>query len=118
MSPAPLADLDSLIRTARNAGATRLLILAGKPIVCRVDGKLSEPLFPGRLHFSQTEALVRAVLQEEQTASLDADGSIEFSYSPSSDEDSSSHSPVVITIFYGDGAHNLVVHLDEESKGS
>lgn len=113
-STAPVAELDVLIQSAINAGATRLLILAGKPVVCRIDGKLSEPMFPGRLHFRQTEALTKAVLNEQQMSLLDADGSVEFTYQPL-EENSNRHSPVLITVFFGDGAHNLVIHLDDAS---
>ncbi len=111
-STAPVAELDILIQSAVNGGATRLLILAGKPIVCRIDGKLSEPMFPGRLHFSQTEALTKAILTDEQMAHLDVDGSVDFTYQPPPDENSTPYSPVLITVFFGDGAHNLVIHLD------
>ena len=101
-----LADLDALIALARVAGATRLLILPGKPVVYRVGGQLSEPVMAGRVHFSQTERLIAALLSDEQKADLDVNGDLDMNYPPSDGGE-----PVQIQVFYGDGAHNLVIFL-------
>ena len=112
-----LAELDALITSAIAGGASRLLILAGKPVVCRIDGKLSDPLLPGRVHFSQTERLVASLLTAEQHATLDKDGAVEIDYSPGTAITGSNgaavSSLVKINVFFGDAAHNLVVFFEE-----
>ncbi len=102
----PLADLAKLIQEAQDRKASRLLILAGKSIVCRVEGKLSPPMLPERIHFRQTQALADALLNEEQQHKLDADGSVEIDYKVDGQPE-----PLSMNIFFGDGAHNVVVFL-------
>ncbi len=100
----PLGDLDRLIQIARAQGAGRLLILAGAPPVCRVEGELSPPLMQKPLHFSQTQALAGAILTDEQTAELDQEGAVEIDCTVGGQS-------VRINVFFGDGSHNFVVFL-------
>lgn len=112
-----LRDLDTLIASARSQNASKLLILAGKPIVCRIDGQLSEPILPGRVHFNQTERLVTALLSAEQHVTLDTDGAVEIDYTPATNgNDGTTAKSVRINNFFGDGAHNLVVFLDSQDR--
>jgi Tfp pilus assembly pilus retraction ATPase PilT len=100
----PLRDLDQMIDAARTKKATRLLILAGAPPVCRIGTQLSPPLIPQPLHFSQTHALATALLTPEQAVRLDQEGAVEFDYAVEG------HS-VRINVFFGDASHNFVVFL-------
>lgn len=100
----PEADLARLVDVARRLGAGRLLLLAGKYPVCRINGQLSHPLVDEKLHFQQTEALVNALLDVPEKQQLDEKGEIEINRSIAS-------ASVNINIFYGDGSHNLVVFL-------
>lgn len=109
----PLRDLDTLLEEARDRGASRLLILAGKAVVCRIAGKLSPPMRPGNLHFRQTESLVHALLNENQQAELDKSGAVEIDYK-TPPGNNSEKPPVKMNIFFGDGAHNAVVFLTEK----
>lgn len=112
----PLAQLNTLITAAQASKATRLLLLAGKPILCRINGQLSDPIKSERLHFRQTQALVHTLLTEEQITTLDKDGAIEIEYylttNPNQPAQPQQTKPVQINIFYGDGAHNLIVFLE------
>src|SRR5690606_35921011 len=103
----PLRDLEALIDESREQEASRLLILAGKPIVCRVAGKLSPPMRPEKIHFRQTEALAAALLTEDQQGELDKSGAVEITYLARSGES------FAMNIFFGDGAHNAIVFLTE-----
>lgn len=107
----PLADLDRLVALAREQGASKLLILAGKPVLARVNGRLSDPLLPGRIHFRQSELLAAALLSPEAAERLDQEGSVEIDYSPAAPAGAL---PLRINVFFGDGAHNLVVFLSED----
>lgn len=80
-------------------------------MLARVNGSLTEPLFPGRIHFRQTELLAAAILPADCEETLNRDGSVEFDYSPATPADAPA---VRINIFFGDGAHNLVVFLADE----
>ncbi len=100
----PITDLNNLIETARAKGVSRVLILAGKPLLWRVGTELSPPVSPQPIHFRQTEALALAILSAEQTAELDKEGAVEIDYE-------SPNQAVRINIFFGDGSHNFVVFL-------
>lgn len=102
---APLPDLNHLIIEGRAKSASRILILAGKPLLFRINGELTPPLNPTPLHFKQTQSLAGALLSPEQVLILDEAGAVEIQYS-------GADIPAAINIFFGDGAHNLIVFLD------
>lgn len=108
----PRRDLDTLLEEAWTNKASRLLILSGKSIVCRVSGKLSAPMHPDRIHFRQTQSLAEAILTEDQQAELEKSGAVEIDYQPT--HGSASHQHFRVNVFYGDGAHNVVVFLTPE----
>lgn len=100
----PLGDFDQLIVTARERGASRLLILAGAPPVYRIGTELSPPLYPQSVHFSQTQALAESILTTQQKAELEIEGAVEIDYIADGQA-------VRINVFFGDGSHNFVVYL-------
>ena len=102
----PLDDLSQLVSMARQMGARRLLVLAGKYPVCRVGRHLSEPLVEELVHFSQLEHLAAALLSPEDSARLDQDGAVEIWRTISGRD-------YAVNVFFGDGSHNVVVFLQE-----
>jgi len=98
----PLDDFARLIRLGHEANAQRLLLLAGKYPVCRVDGELTAPIIDEVLHFEQTQALANALLSADQTATLDHDGSVEI-------KTQIDDIGYLINVFYGNGSHNFIV---------
>jgi len=100
----PVDDIADLIAQARELNASRLLILAGRFPVCRVGENLSPPLNDERLHFSQTEALAKVLLSDQQESQLDNSGSIETSVQINGDS-------YQCSIFFGNGSHNFIIFL-------
>jgi len=99
-------DLAWLVALAQSRGASRLLILSGKPLVARKNGELTPPLLPSRVHFSQVERLVSALLTQQQHDALNRDGELELVHDFRG-------RPCPVTVFYGDGAHNIIIHLEQ-----
>lgn len=116
----PLADLLRLIQMAQTQRARRLLILSGKPVALRIGHDLSK-ITDYALHFNQTESLAKALLSPSQIQDLDKDGAVEFDFpidqisnSNGSSLESGSAGQVRINIFYGEGAHNVIVFMGVE----
>lgn len=113
----PLADLQKLLGTARQHSAEKLLLLAGKKIIYRANGKLSPPLNDKPLHFAQTQALAQALLGPPHDNELEETGSTEFEFPLEGNRNGSSESAaglpasIRINIFYGEGAHNIIITL-------
>jgi len=102
----PLDDFVRLIRLGHDAHAQRLLLLAGKYPVCRVNGELTAPIVDQVLHFEQTQALANAILSADQTTALDRDGSVEITQQID-------NVVYLVNVFFGNGSHNFVVFYPE-----
>lgn len=98
-----MTDLEQLLKTALSAGASKLLLMAGQPPLMRVGSQLSPPLTPDALRWEETEQLAEKLLAERKSK-LDANGSAEVTF-----DVAGVHGDV--TIFYGNGCHNLVFHI-------
>lgn len=117
----PIADLRQFVDAARAKGAGRLLILAGKKIVCRIGRELSPPLTNANLHFNQTEALAKALLTPAQEEELERAGSVEIDFALNQSHGgngksakSSAPDAVRINVFFGEGSHNFIVFLEPD----
>ena len=116
----PLADFLRLIENARAKRARRLLILSGKPVVFRIGNDLLK-VTNYNLHFNQTESLANVLLSPSDAQLLEKDGAVEFEFDIEKDNNSNGISssgmndhPIRINIFFGEGAHNVVVFLDSK----
>ncbi|MBX7244084.1 MAG: hypothetical protein K1X53_01220 [Candidatus Sumerlaeaceae bacterium] len=96
--------LDEFVRTAAQAGAGTLLLVAGQRPVMRVGGQLQPPLAEDLLTFHETQAMVETLLNGPQRLVLETDGSVEVPFAVAGVEGR-------LTVFYGMGSHNLVFHL-------
>lgn len=100
-----LARVLQCIGIAQSSGASKLQIFAGQPPRMRVAGQLSEPLQPESFHFNDTQSMVELLLTPDELQTLDKDGSVDitppFDWHPASS----------VTVFFGNGCHNLIVHL-------
>ena len=105
-----MQDLEKLLQTAMAAGASKLLLMAGQPPLMRVRSELSPPLAPDPLHWEETEKLAEQFLAERMTR-LDENGSAEVTFQVGGVSGD-------VTIFYGNGCHNLVFHLQPQNGSS
>jgi Tfp pilus assembly pilus retraction ATPase PilT len=92
------------LRQAHEAGAQTLLILAGQPPVMRIAGQLSPPLVPGPLDWNETRDLAEQLLPTEQRTDFEQTGSADIPFRVG-------HVSGNLTVFYGNGCHNLIFHL-------
>jgi len=99
-----MLDLEKLLATAASAGASKLLLMAGQPPLMRVGPQLSPPLSPEPLHWNDTEKLAEELLPEAVATRLKEHGSAEVPFQRAGVAGE-------VTIFFGNGCHNLVFHL-------
>jgi Tfp pilus assembly pilus retraction ATPase PilT len=86
------------------SGAQTLLLMAGQPPVMRVQGALSPPLQPEPLDWQVTQGLAEQLLPAEYRSGFEKTGSAELPFHVAGVAGN-------LTIFYGNGCHNLVFHL-------
>jgi Tfp pilus assembly pilus retraction ATPase PilT len=91
---------------AASQGAGSVLFLVGNPPVMRVGRALQPPLDTRPLTFHETLAMVRDVLSGRAANVIEEHGSVEAHFSIGGVTG-------MVTVFYGQGSHNLVFHLEE-----
>lgn len=104
-SPNATQRLIECLTVARRDGATRLQVLAGQPPRMRLGEELSGPIQDEAFHFRDTQQIVEELLEANEAAELDRDGSVEVAAPPEWGITGT------VTVFFGNGCHNLVVHL-------
>ena len=97
-------DLEAVLRQAAQAGAQTLLLMAGQSPVVRIAGKLAPPLSTGPLDWTVTQKLAEQFLPEEFRSAFEKNGSAELPFHVGDIAGN-------VTIFYGNGCHNLIFHL-------
>ncbi len=97
---------EEILELAASLGASRVLFLAGQPPVYRIGRALQPPLPEPPLHFLDTEAIASRLLEGRDGQVEQVDDNLEV--------------PFVVrgvkgraTIFFAQGAHNVVFYLDE-----
>ena len=95
---------DQIVALAASQGAGSVLFLVGRPPVFRVNGALQPPLPEPPLTFQDTEAMVGSLVDGARLTMLHTNDSFEMPFRVGGVEGT-------VTIFYGQGAHNLVFHI-------
>lgn len=98
------AELDVWLECAADASATTLTLLAGHPPQMRVEGRLEPLRETAPLHHDDTEHLAREFLHGPESAKFEETGQVEVPFRAAGREG-------LLTVFYGNGCHNLVFHL-------
>jgi len=97
-------SLEEMIALAHERGANTLLFLVGNPPVIRVGRELQPPLHPRPLTFHDTQALIERLLTPREINFMNEHGNVETRFQVAGVEGT-------LTVFFGQGAHNLVFHL-------
>lgn len=100
----PRTPFGQILALAASQGAGSVLFLVGRPPVFRVNGALQPPLPEPPLSFHDTAAMVDSLVDGTRLTMLHTDDSIEMPFQIGGVEGT-------VTIFYGQGAHNLVFHI-------
>ncbi len=99
-----MIDLDACLEAAQAAGARSLLMIVGQPIAMRLGETVETPFGPARLTYQQTQSIVEQILPQDQVALLESQGAVEIPFRRGIIQGSA-------TIFFGQGSHNIVLHL-------
>lgn len=101
--------IDDILQLAAARGASRVLFMVGHAPVIRVEGALEPLEEQPLLSFYDTQEIARQLLSEQQDHALDENGSVELPFEIGQVRGS-------VTIFYGQGSHQIVFYLDQPPK--
>ena len=104
-----MLQLEDLLRRAAGIGAGSVLLSVGHPPAARIGRQLQPPFDAALLTFQETEHIAESLLTDTERHQLLKEGSIEVPF------EIAGISGTVI-VFYGLGSHNMVFHLDLQSK--
>jgi Tfp pilus assembly pilus retraction ATPase PilT len=99
-----MIDLEACLESAVAAGARSILLISGQPLAMRIGETVETPHGSSSLTFHDTQAVVEQILPPTHQEALDRDGAVEFPFRIGPHRGTA-------TVFFGQGAHNIVLHL-------
>jgi Tfp pilus assembly pilus retraction ATPase PilT len=100
-----MMTLEDYFETARQLGASSIILTVGQPAAFRVAGEVQTPYGPRLLSWQETAALVEEMmLPKELAESLESDGAVEFPLRRGAYR-------AEVSVYFGQGAHNIVFRV-------